>query len=59
MTPEAYKKYQLEREQPKQPDHCKGCIWGRWTGAKQVCSVPRCFKGKSQAFRNLSRAQYA
>jgi|GEM_PF-6405364 len=22
----------------KQPNKCKGCMWGEWTGTKQFCS---------------------
>jgi len=29
---------------PKQPDTCKGCVWGRWEAAKQFCSKQVCVK---------------
>ncbi|RAW18479.1 hypothetical protein DC345_04950 [Paenibacillus taichungensis] len=28
----------------KQPEKCKGCVWGRWDGVKQFCSRPVCPK---------------
>ena len=27
---------------PQQPQACKGCLWGKWVGTSQVCSLPRC-----------------
>lgn len=27
---------------PQQPEACKGCLWGKWVGVSQVCSLPRC-----------------
>ena len=29
---------------PKQPQRCKGCIWGSWDGMKQFCSKLSCIK---------------
>lgn len=29
-----------------QPLACKGCIWGRWEGVKQFCSMPECAKAR-------------
>lgn len=26
---------------------CKGCIWGKLTGTKYYCMLPRCVKDKS------------
>lgn len=28
----------------EQPDKCKNCVWGKWTGTKQTCLTPRCIK---------------
>lgn len=28
----------------KQPDKCKGCVWGKWTGTKQTCFWLKCKK---------------
>jgi hypothetical protein len=27
-----------------QPDKCRGCVWGNWTGSKQMCILPQCAK---------------
>jgi hypothetical protein len=32
----------------KQPQQCKGCIYGRWEGSKQFCSKQVCVKDKQQ-----------
>lgn len=29
-----------EPQVPKQPYHCKACIWGWWEDAAQFCSKP-------------------
>lgn len=42
LSPYLYKKYHLKHEEPQQPDKCKGCVWGRWTGTKQVCGRVIC-----------------
>jgi len=30
------------RYKPKQPEKCKRCVWGEWTGTKQFCSRRPC-----------------
>lgn len=37
-------KLKRARYKPKQPDKCKRCEWGNWTGTKQFCSRPKCQK---------------
>ncbi|MGF6356150.1 MULTISPECIES: hypothetical protein [Paenibacillus] len=27
-----------------QPDKCRGCVWGTWTGNVQLCLTPECRK---------------
>ncbi|MEF2964938.1 hypothetical protein V3851_03770 [Paenibacillus sp. M1] len=29
-------------EEWMQPETCIGCIWGRFEGTRQFCSLPRC-----------------
>ncbi|MNP68607.1 hypothetical protein D3C76_1645850 [compost metagenome] len=37
-------KYVWPVPEPQQPDICRGCIWGAWTGGKQFCSKQHCVK---------------
>ncbi|MFW5434051.1 hypothetical protein [Paenibacillus apiarius] len=39
------KKKKRFRSPPKQPEKCKSCPWGSWTGMKQFCSMLRCVEG--------------
>ncbi|WP_375104069.1 hypothetical protein ACDZ28_04080 [Paenibacillus sp. RS8] len=27
---------------PRQPEKCRSCLWGEWTGTKQFCSRLEC-----------------
>lgn len=29
-------------EEERKKHKCYGCAWGRWTGVKYVCGLPRC-----------------
>lgn len=33
----------------QQPEKCRGCVWGRWDGVKQFCSMPRCVRYDAKA----------
>jgi len=35
---------ELDEELPNIPKQCVGCVWGRWCGTKQVCSMPTCVR---------------
>jgi hypothetical protein len=32
----------------RQPDLCKGCIWGEWTGTKQFCGRVICQRKENE-----------
>ncbi|WP_164783328.1 hypothetical protein [Paenibacillus amylolyticus] len=34
----------IPRVSDKQPEQCRGCGWGTWTGVNQLCIMPRCWK---------------
>lgn len=36
----------IPRVYEKQPEKCRGCCVGTWTGVVQFCIVPRCWKEK-------------
>ncbi|MGF7046382.1 hypothetical protein J2T13_000858 [Paenibacillus sp. DS2015] len=43
-----------------QPEKCKRCVWGEWTGTKQWCSKKDCAKdgevnGNQTTTRGLAR----
>lgn len=43
-------KLQRPRYKPKQPNKCKRCIGGEWTGTKQFCIRQNCVKEPSQSY---------
>lgn len=51
----AGKRNKLQRPlyKPKQPDQCKRCVWGEWTGTKQFCSKQRCERGREHERRGV------
>lgn len=34
----------IPRVSDKQPEKCRGCCLGTWTGVVQMCIMPRCWK---------------
>ena len=40
----------------KQLEECKGCVWGRWDGVKQLFSRPKCprFRPSLMGFRGIN-----
>jgi predicted Zn-ribbon and HTH transcriptional regulator len=34
-----------ERAMHRQPEKCRGCVWGTWNGTVQYCSRPVCVRG--------------
>lgn len=38
-------KLKEDRLQKKKEQHkCYSCVWGKWTGLKYYCMLPRCLK---------------
>jgi hypothetical protein len=35
---------QQDRDRERQPLHCRGCPWGKWTGTKQTCLRLECVR---------------
>lgn len=36
----------IPRVSEKQPEQCRGCGWGTWTGVNQLCMLPSPKKSK-------------
>jgi len=53
MDPKVYKKYVIEKELPRQPEKCRGCIEGRWEGTVQFCPKQKCVRDQQTSAKPM------